>query len=100
MTNPAWLARRGGGPEKPFALEDAQKMTFLHRVTKEKVKGLVRECPLLQEAKRFLRAVSGLGLPTWVKMGVVSVGFAVRCAPWLRHAAAFLKKEGCDIFEL
>ena len=46
--NPVWHVRRGRSTvTTPLLLEDARQITFCHRVTKEKVKGLVGDVFLL-----------------------------------------------------
>ena len=46
--NPVWHVRRGrSSVTTPLLLEDARQITFCHRVTKEKVKGLVGDVFLL-----------------------------------------------------
>ena len=46
--NPVWHVRRGrSSVTTPLLLEDARQITFCHRVTKEKVKGLVGDLFLL-----------------------------------------------------
>ncbi|CAK0856401.1 unnamed protein product [Prorocentrum cordatum] len=101
-TNSVWqTSASGSAPGQPLSFADAVRMTFCHRVTKEKVKGLVPEDPLVQETKRFVRAVAPKKLPEWVVLGTVCVGLVTRCVPWMRHAAAFfLNSRAVDIFEL
>ena len=46
--NPVWHVRRGrSSVTTPLLLEDARQITFCHRVTQEKVKGLVGDLILL-----------------------------------------------------
>ena len=46
--NPVWHVRRGrSAVTTPLLLEDARQITFCHRVTQEKVKGLVGDLFLL-----------------------------------------------------
>ena len=92
-TNPVWKASGDGSAStKPFELRHAAKMTFCHRVTKQQIKGLVAEDPLVKQTRLFLKAVEPAKMPFWFLLAVVCTGFATRCLPWLVHATEFLKR--------